>query len=77
MPNSNPSPQTSLAGLLHLFHAHCPHLPNGDNATYTSGGSEDILESGVSTGLGSSVTFPGKPSLTIPLFYFILTTPPS
>lgn len=40
MPGSSPSPQVSLARLLHLHH-HLSHLQNWDNATHTLGVSED------------------------------------
>lgn len=63
------------ASFLLLYHHHCPHLPNGENATHTLGVAENIIKSCTSTGLGSSVSFTVKPSLTISLFYLIAAIP--
>ena len=75
MPGSNPSPQVSLARLLHP--SPLSHPQNWDNATHMLEVSEDIIKFCTSTGVGSSVTFTLKPSLTTLLFYLIATTPPS
>lgn len=73
MPGSNPSPQVILGRL--LYPSPLSYLQNWNNATHMLEVSEGIIKFCTSTGVGSSITFTVKPSLTTPLFYLIATTP--